>query len=66
VSFGLAADMAAAGQAGSIVTLLCDGGERYAHTYYDDEWVAAKGWSLDRPIAQVTTFLTTGTWAGGD
>ena len=66
VAFGLAADMAAAGQAGSIVTLLCDGGERYAHTYYDDEWVAAKGWSLDRPTAKVTAFLTTGTWAGGD
>ncbi|UUW91504.1 PLP-dependent cysteine synthase family protein [Nocardioides sp. WV_118_6] len=31
--------MRAAGQTGSIVTLLCDGGERYAHTYYNDAWL---------------------------
>jgi len=28
------------GQSGSIVTLMCDGGERYLDTYYDNEWVA--------------------------
>ncbi|QIE45929.1 PLP-dependent cysteine synthase family protein [Pseudohalocynthiibacter aestuariivivens] len=27
------------GEAGSIVTLLCDGGERYLDTYYDPAWV---------------------------
>jgi cysteine synthase len=32
-------EMHAAGQTGSIVTLLCDGGERYACTYYDDAWL---------------------------
>ncbi|WP_019143732.1 L-cysteine desulfhydrase Cds1 [Aeromicrobium massiliense] len=32
--------MRAAGEQGSVVTLLCDGGERYAHTYYDDGWLA--------------------------
>ncbi len=36
-------EMAATGQQGSIITLLCDGGERYADTYYDDAWLAAKG-----------------------
>jgi cysteine synthase len=35
-------EMAAAGQQGSVVTLLCDGGERYAHTYYDDAWLAER------------------------
>ncbi|WER46868.1 PLP-dependent cysteine synthase family protein [Cupriavidus sp. WKF15] len=34
----LAQRMRAAGQAGAIVTLLCDSGERYATTYYDDDW----------------------------
>ena len=29
--------------AGSVVTLLCDGGERYVDTYYDDAWLAAQG-----------------------
>ncbi len=32
--------MRAAGEKGSVVTLLCDGGERYARTYYDDAWLA--------------------------
>ncbi|KQZ12312.1 cysteine synthase [Mesorhizobium sp. Root554] len=38
-----AARMAAAGEAGSIVTLICDSGERYANTYYSDEWLRAAG-----------------------
>ncbi|WP_413614928.1 PLP-dependent cysteine synthase family protein [Halomonas cupida] len=29
------------GQQGSIVTLMCDGGERYLDSYYDEAWVAA-------------------------
>ncbi len=37
------AEMRAAGRTGSVVTLLCDGGERYARTYYDDGWLAAQG-----------------------
>ena len=28
------------GKTGSIVTLLCDSGERYLDTYYNAEWVA--------------------------
>lgn len=38
--------MRAAGEQGSVVTLLCDAGDRYAATYYDDDWVAAQGWDL--------------------
>lgn len=32
--------MRAAGEAGAIVTLLCDGGERYRHSYHDPAWYA--------------------------
>ncbi|MFL9840630.1 PLP-dependent cysteine synthase family protein [Sphingomonas sp. ST-64] len=35
-------EMAAAGERGSVVTLLCDSGERYGCTYYDDAWLAAR------------------------
>jgi len=35
----LASEMKARGEKGSIVTLLCDSGERYLDTYYNDEWV---------------------------
>ena len=33
----------ARGETGSIVTILCDGGERYAHSYYNPDWYAAEG-----------------------
>jgi len=33
-----AQEMRARGQSGSIVTILCDHGERYAHSYYNPEW----------------------------
>jgi cysteine synthase len=36
----LAAEMAQAGEQGSIVSLICDAGERYMNTLYDDEWFA--------------------------
>ena len=37
----LAARMREEGRTGSIVTLLCDSGERYLETYYNPQWVAA-------------------------
>ena len=39
----LATAMRERGEAGSIVTLLCDRGERYAGTLFDDGWLAAHG-----------------------
>jgi cysteine synthase len=40
---GLAAAMAARGEAGSVVTLICDGGERYTDTYWNDDWLVREG-----------------------
>ena len=36
------------GPRGSIVSLMCDGGDRYAGSYYDAGWLAAQGWTLHR------------------
>lgn len=36
----LASEMKQRGEQGSIVTLLCDSGERYLDTYYNPEWLA--------------------------
>ena len=36
-----AAGMIASGESGSVVTLICDSGDRYANTYYSDEWLQA-------------------------
>ena len=50
-------EMAAAGENGSVVTLLCDGGERYAATYYDDAWLADKGLDWRGPAERLAEFL---------
>jgi cysteine synthase A len=61
-AFQIVAEMRAAGRTGSVVTLLCDGGERYAHTYYDDAWVAAQGLDLTAHEVVLGHFLATGDW----
>ena len=61
-AFRLVAEMLAAGRGGSVVTLLCDGGERYAHTYYSDEWLAAEGLDLAPYSATLQEFTATGRW----
>ena len=63
-AFAVVAQMLEQGRAGSVVTVLCDGGERYADTYYDDEWVAAEGLDLAGPAAILDTFARTGSWPG--
>jgi cysteine synthase A len=47
-----------------VVTLLCDGGERYADTYYADDWVRDAGLDLAPHRAVLDRFLTTGDWRG--
>lgn len=49
--------MRAAGERGSVVTLLCDSGDRYAHTYFDDEWVRDRGWHIERWQERLTRAL---------
>lgn len=45
------------GQAGSIVTLMCDGGERYLDTYYNPDWVDSQLGSLAQPTKWLNSFL---------
>ncbi|GLU48050.1 cysteine synthase [Nocardiopsis ansamitocini] len=59
----LVARMRRNGTRGSVVTLICDGGERYRHSYYDDDWVAAQGMDLAPYTAALERFLTDGEWA---
>mgnify|MGYP001217224990 CR=1 FL=1 len=61
-AFGIIAEMLAAGQTGSVVTLLCDSGERYTESYYSDEWIAAQGMDLAPYLATIDWFFATGQW----
>ncbi len=58
----LVASMRFAGQAGSVVTLLCDGGERYTRTYYDDGWLAEQGIDTAPYTVTLERFYETGEW----
>ncbi|WP_275412487.1 PLP-dependent cysteine synthase family protein [Actinoplanes palleronii] len=61
-AFGLIAEMLAAGRTGSVVTLICDGGERYADTYYSDRWVSDQGLVLAPHTTTIEAFLRDGVW----
>jgi cysteine synthase len=58
----LAAEMRGSGVAGSVVTLLCDGGERYARTHYDDDWLAAQGLEVAPYCRTLENFDSIGRW----
>ncbi|MEJ1087883.1 PLP-dependent cysteine synthase family protein [Microbacterium sp. Mu-80] len=61
-AFELIGRMRDAGETGSVVTLICDSGIRYAQTYYSDEWVAAQGWDLAPHRERMERFLGGGAW----
>ncbi|WP_267347175.1 PLP-dependent cysteine synthase family protein [Sphingomonas sp. GM_Shp_2] len=50
-------EMVQAGEGGSLVTLLCDGGDRYAASYYDDEWLHVRKIAWQEPAMQITALL---------
>ena len=52
--------MAAAGEEGSVVTLLCDSGERYRSTHLDPDWLADRHLDLDPPRAAMEAFFERG------
>ncbi len=55
-------DLRQEGLAGSVVTLLCDPGERYRETYYNDAWLADRGFDIAPYRAQIDRFLDSGDW----
>jgi cysteine synthase A len=59
-AFLLVAEMLSRGERGSIVTLICDGGDRYSGTYYSDAWVGDQGLELAPYTEALETFLERG------
>ena len=57
-----ARQMCREGERGSVVTLLCDSGERYRHTYFDPAWRLAQGLDCEQEAAQVQALLQSGAW----
>lgn len=58
------AAMVSDGSRGSVVSLMCDGGERYAGNYWNQEWLASQGLDPAPYQAVISRFLDTGEWTG--
>jgi cysteine synthase len=58
----LVAEMVAEGQQGSIVSLMCDGGDRYAGNYYNAAWLAAQGLDPEPHEGTLRAFFDSGVW----
>ncbi|MGR5095442.1 PLP-dependent cysteine synthase family protein [Vibrio maritimus] len=56
----LASEMKRRGETGSIVTLLCDSGERYLDTYYNSEWINNNIGDLQPYLDKLEVFEATG------
>jgi cysteine synthase A len=57
-----AQSLKARGVAGSIVTLLCDDGQRYRHSYFDDDWLRENDLECESQSNAIDTLMDSGTW----
>jgi cysteine synthase A len=61
-AFGLLAEMIADKRSGSVVTLLADSGDRYADTYFCDEWLTSHGLDPSASAEALVEFERSGRW----
>lgn len=59
-AFQLMADMHHEGQSGSVVSLICDAGDRYQHTYYNNKWLADNDYDLTGYYNRLDSFYHSG------
>ena len=59
-AFQIISELHAQNQKGSVVSMICDGGERYLDTYYSDQWLDEKGFDLSPCCEQLERFHETG------
>lgn len=52
--------MMAAGEEGSLVSLICDSGDRYTSTYYNPDWLKENAIDIAPYREMLDTFLDTG------
>ncbi len=57
---GIVSRMAESGEHGSVVTLLCDSGERYRSTHLSDEWLASRAIDIRPAEDAMERFFETG------
>ena len=60
VVFQLISQMIESHTSGSVVTLLCDDGDRYSDTYYSDTWLHKQGLDISEHLRLIEHFAKTG------
>jgi cysteine synthase A len=61
-AFEIIAKMKEFGEEGSVVTMICDPGDRYLGTYFSHEWLQSNGYDIEPYVAQLEHFFETGQW----
>lgn len=61
-AFTLLAEMVADGRSGSVVTLLADSGDRYADTYFCEEWLTSMELDTSEPADMLLDFEKSCRW----
>jgi cysteine synthase A len=59
-AFQIISELNAQGQEGSVVSMICDGGERYLNTCYNDRWLEDNGFDIAPHLEQLDDFYETG------
>jgi cysteine synthase A len=59
-AINIVAEMLRNGESGSVVTMICDSGDRYLKTYYDRGWLHEQRFELAPHIQQLETFAASG------
>ncbi|GAB3281063.1 PLP-dependent cysteine synthase family protein [Parahaliea aestuarii] len=59
-AFQLISRLNAEGRKASVVSMICDSGERYLNTYYNPQWLADNGFEIAPYQRQLDDFYTTG------
>jgi cysteine synthase A len=62
-SVQLLRELEARGERGAVATLICDSGDRYAHSYYNPEWLGREGLDVERWRAPLEDYLLRGRWS---
>jgi cysteine synthase A len=61
-AFQIMAEMHKKGESGSVVSLICDSGDRYQHTYYDPQWLDQQDYQLADHLNQLEAFYHSGSF----
>lgn len=51
------------GEEASVVSMICDSGERYCDTYYNEQWLKANGFDIKPYVSQLERFFDSGEWS---